>query len=54
MKNELIRRNYDFEIRAEKDEKKGKKYCDIEEDYIYEQSKVFDSMAKYKKYEKCF
>ena len=23
MKNELIRRNYDFEIRAEKDEKKG-------------------------------
>ena len=36
----------------EKDEKKGKKYFDIEEDYIYEQSKVFDSMAKYKKYEK--
>lgn len=36
----------------EKDEKKGKKYFNIEEDYIYEQSKVFDSMAEYKKYEK--
>ena len=27
MKNELIRRNYDFEIRAEKDEKKRKHNC---------------------------